>query len=199
MKNDLYEEIEKRRSYYVIGKEPIISDGEIIELLKHAVKFVPSAYNSQSSRMIVLLGKEHEKFWEFTKEILKPGIPPEKFSSTEQKLDAFKSGYGTILFFEDQSVVKGLQEKFPKYKENFALWSLQSSGMLQYTVWLTLESEGYGASLQHYNPLVDEKVRSVWNAPDNWKLLAQMPFGNPIEIPDEKSFLPIEERIRVFK
>ena len=94
-------------------------------------------------------------------------------------MDSFKAGYGTVLFFEDEAIVKSLQEKFVAYAENFPIWSHQASGMHQLVVWTGLEAEGLGASLQHYNPLIDDEVKQEWNVPANWKLIAQMPFGNP--------------------
>ena len=59
-------------------------------------------------------------------------------------------------------------------------------------VWAALEAEGLGASLQHYNPLIDDEVKKEWNIPGNWKLIAQMPFGNPTSPPGEKEFQPLE-------
>ena len=44
-----------------------------------------------------------------------------------------------------------------------------------------------GASLQHYNPLIDDEVRRVWNLSDDWKLIAQMPFGVPVAQPGFKA------------
>ncbi|NLY47729.1 MAG: nitroreductase family protein [Clostridiales bacterium] len=191
--------IEDRRSYYAINKTSPISDQEIKEIIEHAVKYVPSAFNSQSARVVLLLGENHDKLWEITRETLRKIVPADAFESTEKKMDAFKNGYGTVLFFEDQSVIKGLQEQFALYKDNFPVWSLQSSGMLQYTIWITLEAAGLGASLQHYNPLIDDEVKKAWNLPDEWKLLAQMPFGTPVMEPGEKDFLPVEDRFKVFK
>ena len=107
--------------------------------------------------------------------------------------------YGTVLFFEDQKVVKGLQEAFPSYQENFPGWSLQTSAMHQLAVWVMLEDVGFGASLQHYNPLIDDEVRRAWNLPAHWHLIAEMPFGVPVNQPGEKEFQPLEERIKVFK
>ena len=105
----------------------------------------------------------------------------------------------TILFFEDMDIVRGLQEKFPLYADNFPKWSLQSNGMLEYIVWTALAEKNIGASLQHYNPLIDEVVAKEWKLPESWQLLAQMPFGS-IEAPaDDKSFEPIEKRVKVFK
>ena len=69
------------------------------------------------------------------------------------------------MYFEDQVVVEGLQEQFALYKDNFPIWSLQSSGMLQFTIWTSLEAEGLGASLQHYNPLIDEQVKAEVETP----------------------------------
>lgn len=68
--------------------------------------------------------------------------------------------------------------------------------MHQLVVWTALESEGLGASLQHYNPLIDDEVKKEWNVPSNWKLIAQMPFGNPTMIPREKEFQPLDERVK---
>ena len=126
-------------------------------------------------------------------------VSADKFAATAAKIDSFAAGYATILFFEDQAVVKNLEEKFPLYADNFSPWSLQSSGMLQYMVWVSLENEGAGASLQHYNPLIDDAVIKEWNLPPTWKLISQMPVGSK-ELPaDEKTFEPIEKRVKVFK
>ncbi|MNU09462.1 hypothetical protein D3C72_2560420 [compost metagenome] len=66
-------------------------------------------------------------------------------------------------------------------------------------MWTALEEEGLGASLQHYNPLIDEHVKNEWKLPENWKLIAQMPFGAPTFEPGDKEFQPIEERVKSFK
>lgn len=113
-------------------------------------------------------------------------------------MDSFKSGYGTVLFFEDEAEVKSLQKQFPLYAGNFPILSNQASWMHQLVIWAALESEGLGASLQHYNPLIDEEVKKEWNIPSNWKLIAQMPFGNPTLQPGEKKFQPIENRVKFY-
>lgn len=71
--------------------------------------------------------------------------------------------------------------------------------MLQYSIWTMLESAGYGVSLQHYNPLIDEQVKAAWQVPEQWRLIAEMPFGKPLAQPDAKTFLPLDERVKVFK
>ncbi|MDH6352367.1 nitroreductase family protein [Brevibacillus sp. 1238] len=198
MSKDFFTAVKDRRTYYGISKEAVASDERIRELVEEAVKHTPSSFNSQSARVVVLLGEQHDKLWNLTKETLRKIVPAENFAPTEEKMNAFGNGYGTVLFFEDQSVVKGLQEKFTAYKDNFPVWSEQSSGMLQFVVWTALETEGFGASLQHYNPLINEEVQQTWNLPSEWKLIAQMPFGKPTAQPGEKQFQPIEERVKFF-
>jgi predicted oxidoreductase (fatty acid repression mutant protein) len=195
---DIKNLIENRRTYYEIDKTSPISDEEIREIVEHSINYVPSAFNSQSSRVVLLFGDQHDKLWEITRETLRKIVPADSFSSTDAKIDGFKKGYGTVLFFEDDAVIEGLQEQFPLYKDVFPLWSLQSSGMLQYTVWVRLEGAGLGASLQHYNPLIDDEVKANWSIPSSWKLLAQMPFGTPTNEPGEKEFAPIKSRFKVF-
>jgi predicted oxidoreductase (fatty acid repression mutant protein) len=191
--------VKARRTYYGISKEAVISDEKIVELVHEAVKHTPSAFNSQSARVVVLLGENHDKLWDITTNTLRAIVPADSFESTEQKMGSFKSGYGTVLFFEDKKVVDGLMESFAAYAQNFPIWSQQSSGMHQLVVWTALEKEGFGASLQHYNPLIDEEVKSTWSLPDSWQLVAQMPFGKPTAEPGEKTFQPIDERVKVFK
>ncbi|WP_027627525.1 nitroreductase family protein [Ruminiclostridium cellobioparum] len=199
MSKDFYNAVKDRRSFYGISKESTVSDTRLQEIVNDAVKYAPTAFNSQSGRVMVLLGGHHDKLWDLTKEELRKLVPPENFSSTESKIDSFKNGYGTVLFFEDQSVVESLQRQFELYKDNFPVWSLESGGMLQYIVWTALELEGFGASLQHYNPLIDSSVSREWNIPSNWKLLAQMPFGKPTASPDEKQFQPLDFRVKFLK
>ena len=188
-----------RRSYYGISKEPVVSDERLKEIIEHAVKHTPSAFNSQSARVVLLLENQHDKLWNIAKEALRKIVPADKFSETEDKINSFKSGYGTVLFFEDNSVVESLQQQFALYKDNFPIWSQQSSGMHQFVIWTALEIEGLGASLQHYNELIENDVKKEWNIPENWKLIGQMPFGKPTSEPNEKEFKPLEDRIKVFK
>lgn len=199
MSREFLSAVEGRRSYYGISKEVSVSDERIKEVLDHAVKHTPSAFNSQSARVVLLLGDHHDKLWDFVKEALRKIVPADQFGESEDKVNSFKAGYGTVLFFEDSAVIEGLQERFALYKDNFPIWSQQSSGMHQFVVWTSLELEGLGASLQHYSELIDEEVKKEWNLPSNWKFMAQMPFGKPVAPPSEKPMLPLEVRVKVFK
>lgn len=192
--------LENRRTYYSIGSESPVSDEKIEEVIKFAVKNVPSAFNSQSTRVVLLLGENHKKLWNITKDILREIVPAEAFKGTESKIDnSFLAGHGTVLFFENQDVVKGLQNAFPSYADNFPVWSQQTSAMHQLAIWTMLEDLGLGVNLQHYNPLIDEAVAKEWSIPATWKLIAEMPFGKPLASPGEKEFKTIEERVKIFK
>ncbi len=198
MSDKFLQAVIKRRSIYNLGNSLPMDNKVLTRLLEEAVKNAPSAFNSQSARIVLLLGKNHQRLWEITKTELQKIVPAEKFKPTAQKIASFAQAYGTVLYFEDEDTVRELQNSFPAYKDNFPLWSLQSSGMLQYIIWTLFAEHGIGASLQHYNPLIDEAVKTEWQLPAQWKLIAQMPFGN-IEAPaGEKSFLPLSERIKIF-
>ncbi|MBO3284453.1 nitroreductase family protein [Paenibacillus sp. FSL M8-0228] len=200
MAKDFFTALKDRRSYYGISKEQVISDQRIQEIVEEAVKYTPTSFNSQTSRAVVLLGEHHDKLWNITEDILREVVGnEEQFKSTAEKMNGFRSGYGTVLFFEDNNVIAGLQQQFEAYADNFPIWANQSNGMLQLVVWTALEQEGLGASLQHYNPLIDEKVKNEWNIPEHWKLIAEMPFGKPTFQPGEKEFQPVEERVKTFK
>lgn len=200
MKRTFEDALEGRRSYYNISNGSPVVDYEIVHVLHQVVKYVPSAFNSQTTRLVLLLGDEHAKFWNIVKNTLKKIVPDDVFVKTENKINrSFASGYGTVLFWEDTEVVNNFMTTYPLYADNFKTWSQQTSGMHQFTVWTMLENLGFGASLQHYNPLVDEEVKRVWHLPKEWTLVAQMPFGMPIAAPEEKTYKPLEERVKVFK
>lgn len=189
--------VEQRRSIYAIGKNVSVSDAEIQKIVQEAVLHSPTSFNSQSSRAVVLFGGQHDKLWDLTTETLRKIVPAEQFEGTAQKLASFKAGYGTVLFYEDQAVVKQLQENFALYADNFPVWSNQSSGILQFVVWTAFAEAGIGASLQHYNPLIDAEVQESFDIPADWKLIAQMPFGS-IEAPaGDKAYQPIEDRVLI--
>ena len=198
MSNAFIEASRKRRTQYVLGRNLPLSQADTTALIEEAIKLAPSSFNSQSSRAVILFGAESVKFWNLTKEILRKIVPAEAFGSTEKKIDGFAAGAGTVLFYEDQDVIKGLQEQFALYADNFPVWSEHSTGIAQFSVWTALANAGIGASLQHYNPLVDEAAAKEWGVPSSWKLRAQMPFGSNEAPFGEKTFIDDAERFRVF-
>lgn len=110
-----------------------------------------------------------------------------------------------------------MKDRSPAFADYFPIWSANTAGMVQLTVWTALAAEGLGASLQaspqfplycqfyltlilqHFNPVIDEAVQKEFNLPSTWALTAQMPFGKPSQPPNpNKAFIPITERVKVF-
>lgn len=196
--SDLIQAFAKRRTRYGIDKASKLSNEEVLNLVKETVKVVPSAFNSQTQRVVVLFGEESDKFWDITREELRKVAPAEGFERTIAKLQGFAAGQGTILYYFDSATVENLQKQFTLYADNFPVWAQQENGMLQFAIWNVLAEAGIGASLQHYNPVVDEAVAKAFNIPSAWKLVAQMPFGNPTDTVEPKEMMLIDERVRSF-
>jgi hypothetical protein len=191
-------QIKQRRTIYAIGRDLSLDQTKIEEIIKDAIKHSPSSFNSQSSRAVILFGDSHVKFWTIVLETLRKIVPAEAFEGTSGKINSFIAGTGSVLFYEDLSVIKALQEQFPLYADNFPVWSEHSTGIAQFATWTALAEAGIGASLQHYNPIVDEEVAATFDVPADWKLRAQLVFGS-IEAPaGEKTFIDDATRFKTF-
>ncbi len=191
--------LKNRRSIYALGKQVALSDAEIETIIKSAVEESPSSFNSQSSRAVILFDQAHERLWAITEATLRAMVPADKFGPTEQKLAGFKAAKGTVLFYEDKAVIDGLQAQFPLYADNFPVWSEHSSGIAQHSVWVALAERAIGASLQHYNPVIDDAVQKEWAIPSSWILRAQMPFGSIEAAAGAKEYMAHDDRFKVFK
>ena len=135
MERNLKEALKHRRSYYAIDNQTTIPDAEIEEILDFAALHTPSAFNSQSTRMVLLLREQHRRLWDIVRNTLKKTIPAAAYASTEAKINkSFAAGYGTVLFFEDTAIIEGLQKAFPLYHEKFPQAYLRdaSTGRLDY-------------------------------------------------------------------
>ncbi|KAL1987503.1 hypothetical protein VTN96DRAFT_3430 [Rasamsonia emersonii] len=199
----LIELAKARRTYYKLGKNSPVPDAKIEELVTNAIKHMPSSFNTQSTRLVVLLNEKHDKLWDIAiaalGNLVKTGAIPEELwkNQTLPKLEGFKAAYGTILFYEDPAHIAPYSEKFAMLKDHFGPWAEHSNAMHQWFLWTGLESLGFGANLQHYNPLIDADVAKEFDIPHDWRLIAQLVFGS-IEAPaGEKQFKPVEERIKI--
>lgn len=200
MTNEFLNLIEQRRTIYALAKNVEQTPEYLTDLIQRTIRESPSSFNSQSSRAVILFNAEHEKFWNFVKQELQAYATDEAAAAkTAAKMDSFAAGLGTILFFEDMSVVKDLQTRFALYAENFPIWAEHSTAMAQFATWTALHTEGLGASLQHYNPIVDQQVHKEWDIPQNWKLRAQLVFGSIEAEAKEKTYIENTERFKVFQ
>lgn len=200
MSSCLVEALRKRRSYYHLDRNIPIDEERIVDFVRETVRNVPSAFNSQSSRLVLLLGDSHSRFWQAVCDSIKKIVPDDAYRKSEEKIHrSFASGYGTVLFYEDGDVISSLEREYPLYAKDFPIYSQQTSAMHQMVLWTLLCDAGLGASLQHYESLVEADCRRMFSMPDEWRLVAQMPFGRPLDIPGEKSFVPLDERIRILR
>jgi predicted oxidoreductase (fatty acid repression mutant protein) len=199
MNNSFIDAVQARRSIYALDKNVSKSDSEIQTIVEQAMAQAPSAFGAQPTRTLVLFNRHHDKLWDIVEKQLKAIVPADKFEPTAQKIASFRAGYGTILYFEDQDVIKGMQDKFPLYADNFPVWGMQAQGIALFSIWSALAAGGIGASIQHYNPLIDNDVKAEWQIPASWTLLGQMPFGNVAAPAAARQPVDISTLVKIFK
>lgn len=188
----IIQSLEKRRTIYALNDQLPVSEQQVTDTIRKVVELVPDAFNAKTQRVIVALGDKQKQLWDAIFDAFGGKV-------AREKIDSFKAGAGTVLYFTDKSITASLQEQFPLYAANFPVWAQQSNGMLQLSIWSALRELGIGASLQHYNPVIDEAVRKLFHVPENDVLLAEMPFGGIVAEPDAKPQEDINARVTVVK
>lgn len=194
---ELKDIIKKRRSIRKLKKSDKVNKEMIEEILKTAM-YVPSAFNMQSYRIVVLDEKGHNDLWDIVEEMLIEKMGKEKYidRGTGDKIAGFKGGNGTLLIYEDEMILEEKGEKFKSYKAQVPSWSYQGSGILQYAIWLQLVEIGLSASLQHYNPMIDQRVKERFKIDDSWNLISQIPYGLSDEELEPREFVPFDKIVR---
>ena len=91
----------QRRSVYTLTNSSTIPDKTIVELVEQCLNTVPSAFNTQSTRITVLLKDHHEKLWDIAGKTLLNKIGEERYNKgTKGKVEGFRGAYGSILFWD---------------------------------------------------------------------------------------------------
>ncbi|KAJ5518530.1 hypothetical protein N7453_000952 [Penicillium expansum] len=205
MPSTLIDLAKNRRTIYNLSKKSPVADSKIEELVNAAILNVPSAFNTQSTRLVVLLHDQHDRLWDIAIEafegLVKAGKIPQELWRSRRCLSCLvlrERMERYILFYEDPAHIKPMQEKFATFKDNFVPWADHSNAMHQYFLWTGLEALGFGANLQHYSPLIDAGVAKQWDVPSDWRNVAQLVFGNPEGPAGEKVQKPVEERVKIF-
>lgn len=184
------EALKARRSFYQIGKKAKYDKNALVDGIGEVIELTPDAFNMQSVRVLVLFEEKSEAFWDKVNQTFDNKLDEFKFKG-------FRGGNGTVLFFTEEKTVNDMGDAFPLYKDNFPIFASHAMGMAQGNVWNYLRTQGFGATLQHYNPIIDEWVKKDYAIPESWKLTAQMPFGEILADEDKKDKLPRAERVRV--
>lgn len=197
--NQSKEAYKQRHSQYNITAEWVAPKEQVVELLGDVLHHVPTHMNAQTVRMVLLTGEAHRKHWELIEQILINQIGEERYNDgTKEKIhNSFMSGIGTVVYFNDTRTTKQLQEKFPAYAHNFEKWAREVQGSHQFAVWTGLTRLGFGASLQHYIGMADDKVREQLGVPAEWEFIAHMPFGKVVEPAQAQDKLPLSQLLIV--
>lgn len=192
--------LEKRRSIYGLGKNTDYSQEEIVEAIRHTVRQVPSSSNSQTTRAIVLFDEANTKLWNHIYDVQKDVLPESMWDMMSGVMEGARdNAVGTVLFFEDRDAVANM----PTSKATSEAYKQNNAGIAQYGVWLRLAEMDLGASLQHFNVGYDQgfdkPIREMFDLPESYELIAQMPFGSVEASAGEKNHIDTEEQVQVRK
>lgn len=193
----LQELVKNRRSQYVIGNNTDLTNEEIVEYLTQIAKDVPSASNSQTTRLAIVFGDENVKLWDHILEVQEGVMPSAMWDMMSGVMEGAKNGVGTVIFFEDLDAV----EKMPTSPSRVEVYKQNNNANVQYATWLGLTDLGLGGTLQHmnvgYEQGFDKSVKELLGLPERWEMQAQMPFGSIEGENGEKEYIADSERIVV--
>ena len=190
--------VEKRRSIYALGTDSQYSKKEITDRVREVVKQVPSAFNSQTTRVVVLFDEANNKFWDHIYDVQKNVLEGEMWEMMSGIMTGSKNAIGTVLFFEDKEEV----EKMPAQGVREEAYKQNNNANAQYAVWLALAEMDLGASLQHFNvgyeQGFDKATKEMFNLPESYEMLAQMPFGSVEQEAGAKEHIDADVQVKVF-
>lgn len=190
--------VEKRRSIYALGTDSEYSKKDIEKRIREVVKQVPSAFNSQTTRVVVLFDEANNKFWDHIYNVQKDILDGGMQDWMSGVVTGAKNGIGTVLFFEDLDAAK----KMPTEGARTEAYKQNNNANAQYAVWLALAEMDLGASLQHFNvgyeQGFDKATREMFNLPETYEMIAQMPFGSIEQEAGEKEHIDTDVQVKVF-
>ena len=188
----------KRRSIYALGTNSEYSKKEITDRIRKVVKQVPSAFNSQTTRVVVLFDEANNKFWDHIYNVQKDILEGDMWDMMSGIITGAKSGIGTVLFFEDLDAAK----KMPTQGTRTEAYKQNNNANAQYAVWLALAEMDLGATLQHFNvgyeQGFDKVTREMFNLPETYEMIAQIPFGSVEQEAGEKEHIDADVQVKVF-
>lgn len=188
-----------RHSEYHLAPEWVVSQESVEGMLGDLLQQMPTHFNCQPVRVVLLTGAAHARHWDLVAQALLAKIGQARFDDgTKQKIaTSFASGVATLLFYDDTAITQRMVAQFPGLAANFPKWAQQVQGSHQYMAWLGLVGLGFGANVQHYIGLADAEIATLAHAHPSWQLVAQMPFGRVVEAAVPKKRLPIQEVLSV--
>src|SRR5699024_7478681 len=135
--------------------------------------------------------------WDHILDVQKDVLQGEMWDMMSGVMQGAKGAVGTVLFFEDLDAV----EKMPAEGAREEAYKQNNNANTQYAIWLALTELGLGASLQHMNighkEGFDKSVLEMFNLPENYEMIAQMPFGSIEGDAFPKEYIEDEVRVQV--
>lgn len=181
--SELKDLLTKRRSHYAIGANTDVTAADVTAALNEVIPQVPSAFNSQATRVVVVSGEKNAQLWDLIKGVQQEVLDEATLNFMTPIMDGAREAVGTILFFEDRDAVEA---GIPANEERRLVYKNHASANAQLTAWLALTELGLGANLQHFNigyeQGFDRAIRELLDVSETWELIAEMPFGS-IEAP----------------
>jgi len=161
------------------------------------VREVPSAGNSQTTRVAFVFGDKNVELWDHILDVQKDVLQGDMWERMSGVMEGAKNGVGTIIFFEDLKAVK----EMPTSPSRIEVYKQNNNANVQYATWLALTEMGLGGTLQHmnvgYEQGFDKSVKELLGLPEYWEMQAQMPFGSIEGNPGEKEYIADSERVVV--
>ena len=190
--------LKTRRSISILNDDLPVSFDEVADRIRETISLSPTAFMMQDIHAIILTGDSHKKLWDkIIHDALQKIVPPEPFKRTEVKLQTFSKAYGTILLLRDLDAVEQMKKDYVTYADEMDGWSWQDLGIAMVNIWNSLAEVNVGANIQHYNPLIDDEVKTTWDIPANYQLVGQMVFGGIVSRPGDKERKSGDELVEI--
>lgn len=168
-----------------------LSADDVTKLIQQVVAITPTCYNCQGSRVIILYGEEHTRFWQRLMK-LKVDTAEERRFLEESVVPAA----GTVVLLEDDLSVKVMQKMYPSFAMAFPYFAEHSSGMVELSLTVGLAQKEIGTIIRHYRTDPAEVLEADSDVPETWKMKAQIAFGLKTapsmrreELPDSHCFI----------
>ena len=179
-----------------LGKKVHLSQNYLSAVIIEAIKTCPNIQNLNTLRCVIVYNTSHQAFRHFVEEQQRQHIPSHLFAATADKISNYKSAFGTVLLFEDQTALQYLAKQWPLNAEHHRVWSAQHLGMVSLAAWSTLADIGLGVNVLHYLES-HPALHKTFNLPLHWQLKSQLIFGS-IEQPAQPSVCYIQsEHVQV--
>lgn len=97
MSSQFIDLVKARRTYYALDNTLPVSHDRVTHVVEELVQAVPSAFNSQTNRVVLLFDYEHRILWEMISSALESdaSASEEQRAATSQRLAAFNAAAGT--------------------------------------------------------------------------------------------------------